>query len=106
MVPPSLEDSRTDQANQRDHLGGHENTEQDAPELEVRKSRQQPPTNGIEQKHYADDGENEAHAKKLTASGQLSHRGCTWTRSSDGEGYRTHKTLAALIEPRVAVQRQ
>src|SRR5467141_1667289 len=62
-VPPSLEDSRTDQTNQRDHLSGHENTEQDAAELEVRESRQQPPANGIENEHDADDGENESHRR-------------------------------------------
>src|SRR5467141_4716132 len=71
-VPPSLEDSRTDQTNQRDHLSGHENTEQDAAELEVRESRQQPPANGIENEHDADDGENESHMENLSIPARLS----------------------------------
>ena len=84
-VPPSLEDSRTDQTNQRDHLSGHENTEQDASELEVRESRQQPPTNGIEHEHGADNGENESHMENVSTPARLSGE------SSDGSTQETQR---------------
>jgi hypothetical protein len=57
-------------------LGAHENGEQDSPKLEVRESRKEPPTNGVEQEHCADDRENEAHAENLAASFRLSAACC------------------------------